>query len=68
LLEEISRFVFTKPSCFHNSIKELTASRVFHRDGEVGGGEEELIKPDDVGVARELSMINDFTFYVLINL
>lgn len=34
----------------------------------MGGGEEDFKKTDDVGVARELSMVDNLTLYVFINL
>jgi hypothetical protein len=36
LLEEKSCFIFTESASFDNSVKELTASRIFHHDSKVG--------------------------------
>jgi hypothetical protein len=68
LLEKVPRLVFSKPTRFHDAIEELSSGSVLHRDSQVCGRQENLFETDDVGVARQLPVVDDLPLDVFIDL
>lgn len=68
LLEKVSGFVFWKTPSFDDTIKQLPASGIFHRDCKMGGRQEDFIELYYVRVAWELPMVDDFTLYIFVYL
>ena len=68
LLEEVPRLRLRELPQVLDHFKQLAASRILHGNAEMGWREEDLPEADEVGVPRQLSVVDELSLHVSVDL